>query len=131
MMSKPLRTCAILLILSARMAFPQEAVMEEVRVEAAFDFKLEPPRESAVQIMIERLALRAETQRALDLQIANRTPLATLLDLTKYIPIRGGASEDRVDTFFLQNYMRPDLNPSKRNPLFAPETTRKGSRLAK
>ncbi len=126
-MSKPLRTCAILLILSARMAFPQEAVMEEVRVEAAFDFKLEPPRESAVQIMIERLALRAETQRALDLQIANRTPLATVLDLTRFIPIPLGGSDNRVDTFFLQNYMRPDLNPSQRNPLFAPEATRKGA----
>ena len=128
MMSKPLRTCAILLILSARMALPQEAVMEEVRVEGAFDFKLEPPRASAVQIMIERLALRAENQRALDLQIANRTPLATLLNLTRYIPIPLGESDNRVDTFFLQNYMRPDLNPFERNPLFATDGRRKKAR---
>ncbi len=125
MMWKLLSTCATLLILSARMAFPQEAVMEEVRVEAAFDFKLEPPRASAVQIMIERLALRAESHRTLDLQIANRSPLATLLDLTRYCPIPLGASDNRVDTFFLQNYMRPDLNPSERNLLFAPDATRK------
>jgi hypothetical protein len=123
-MSRPLRTCAILLTLSAHTAFPQEAVMEEVRVEATFDLKLEPPRESAVQMMIERLTLRAETQRALELQIANRSPLATLFDLTKYSPISLGASENRVDTFFLQNYMRADLNPSERNPLFLPTDTR-------
>ena len=122
-MSTPLRICAILLVVSARTAFPQEAVLEEVRVEAAFDLKLEPPRESAVKIMIERLELRAETQRALELQVANRTPLGTLLDLTKYCPIPLGASESRVDTFFLQNYMRPDLNPSKDNPLFSPAET--------
>ena len=123
-MSRPLRTCAILLTLSARTAFPQEAVMEEVIVEAPFDVRLELPRESAVQIMIDRLQLRAETQRALDLQIANRTPLATLLDLTKYSPLPLGSSENRGDTFFLQNDMRADLNPSERNPLFSSAETR-------
>ena len=118
-MSKPLRTCAILLILSARAAFPQEAVLEEVIVEAPFDVRLEPARESTVQIMIDRLQLRAETQRALELQIANRTPLETLLELTKYSPIPLGSSERRVDTFFLENSMRADLNPPERDPLFS------------
>jgi hypothetical protein len=98
--------------------------MEEVIVEAPFDVRLEPPRESAVQIMIERLQLRAETQRAVELQIANRTPLATLLELTKYSPIPLGSSERRVDTFFLENSMRADLNPSARDPLFSPAEKR-------
>ena len=119
-MSTLLRTCAILWLLSARTAFPQEAVLEEVRVEATFDLRLEPPTESAVKIMIARLELRAETQRALELEVANKSPLATLLDLTRYSPIQLGASENHVDTFFLQNHMRADLNPSKRNPLFSP-----------
>ncbi len=91
--------------------------MEEVIVEAPFDFRLERPRESAVQIVIERLSLRAEKQRALELQIANRTPLSALLDLTKYSPIPLGASDGRVDTFFLQNSMRGDLNPRQDHPL--------------
>lgn len=124
-MPRPLRICAIVLTLSAQTTFPQEAVLEEVRVEATFDLKLEPPRESAVQIMTERLTLRAEQQHALELQIANRTLLATLLDLTKYSPIPLGGSENRVDTFFLQNHMRADLNPPERNPLFAPAETRR------
>ena len=118
-MSKSLRTCAILLILSARTAIPQEAVLEEVIVEAPFDVRLEAPRESAVQIMIERLQLRAETERALELQVANRSPLATLLELTKYSPIPLGSSESRVDTFFLENSMRADLNPRERDQLFS------------
>jgi hypothetical protein len=108
---------AILAVLSCH-AFAQEAVMEEVIVEAPFDLRLQLPKDSNVRIMIERLTLKADTERALELQIANRTPINTLLDLTKYSPIPLGGSDPRVDTFFLQNYMRADLNPSKRNPLF-------------
>lgn len=95
--------------LAVQTASAQEAVMEEVVVEAPFDVRLELPRASAVQIMIERLKLRDETQRTLELKIANRIPLSTLLDLTKYSPIPLGGSDSRIDTFFLQNYMRADL----------------------
>jgi hypothetical protein len=97
-------------------AAEEEAIMEEVIVEAPFDVRLELPKPSHVQIMIDRLTLKAETQRALDLQIANRTPINTLLDLTKYSPIPLGGSDPRVDTFFLPNYMRADLNPRDEDP---------------
>jgi len=85
--------------------------MEEIIIEAPFDFRLELPRESTVKIMIEQLTSKAEEQRKLELKVANRTPLTTLLDLTRYIPIPLGASENRIDTYMLQNHMRPDLNP--------------------
>lgn len=111
--------CALFLpFLHVRLAWAQEIVLEEVRVEASFDLKLEPPRQSDVETLIERLTLRAESRRALDLKIANRTPLSTLLDLTKYSPIPLGGSENRVDTFFMQNEMRADLNPRKTSGLF-------------
>ncbi len=93
--------------------------MEEVRVEASVDLRLEPPRESAVQSLMERLTLRDDLQRASELQVANRSAVSTLLDLTKYSPIQLGSSEDRLDTFFLSNVMRADLNPSHENPLFS------------
>ena len=98
-------------VFAAHTISAQEAVMEEIVIEESLDLRLESPRESTVQIMIDRLTLRAETQRALELQIANRTPLNVLLDLTKYSPIPLGASENRVDIFFLQNSLRADLNP--------------------
>ncbi|MBA3386646.1 MAG: hypothetical protein H0T95_08520 [Chthoniobacterales bacterium] len=113
--------CALILLLSGPFVRAQEIVLEEVRVEASFDMKLQPPNQSAVQNVVARLIWRAETQRALDLKIANRTPLSTLLDLTKYSPIPLGGSESHVDTFFLRNDMRPDLNPPKISSLFHAE----------
>ncbi len=93
------------------------AVMDEIIVEAPFDVRLQLPKESAVQIMIERLRLRSETERALEMKAANRDPVSRLLDLTKYSPIPLGASEDRIDTFFMQNALRADLNPRTDDPL--------------
>lgn len=93
------------------------AIMEEIIVEEPFDVRLQLPKESAVQIMIERMRLQSETERALELKITNRDPISRLLDLTKYSPIPLGASEGRVDTFFLQNSLRPDLNPRNDDPL--------------
>lgn len=110
--------CIAVFISGVALVSSQEAVMEEVRVEASVDLRLETPRESAVQIMIDRLRLREENERAIQLEIANRTPLTAVLDLTRHIPIPLGASESRVDTFFLQNYMRPDLNPREDAALF-------------
>lgn len=97
----------------------EELLLEGVVVEATFDLdlQLELPQASAVQIMIERLNLHAETLRKTDLEIANRTPLNTLLDLTKYSPIPIGGSGSKVDTFFLENHMRVDLNPRHEDPL--------------
>ncbi len=61
MSSKLVARCAV--ILSApdmRLARAQEAGLEEVRVEGSFDLKLEPPRQSAVQTLLDRLTLRAD-----------------------------------------------------------------------
>ena len=110
--------CALLM--SGPRRLPAEegvATMEEIIVEAPFDVRLELPKESAVQIIIECMRLRSEAERALELKIANRDPLSRLLDLTKYSPIPLGASENRVDTFFLLNSMRADLNPRRDDPL--------------
>jgi hypothetical protein len=96
----------------------QELVLDEVVVEAPFDFRLDLPQPSAVQTMIDRLTLRAEAKRAAELEIANRTPISTLLDLTKYSPIPIGGSDSRVDSYFLENHMRADLNPREDLSLF-------------
>ncbi|MEO5721722.1 MAG: hypothetical protein ABIR71_09660 [Chthoniobacterales bacterium] len=93
------------------------AIMDEIIVEAPFDLRLELPKGSSVEIMIERMRLRTETERALELKIANRDPISRLLDLTNYSPIPLGASESRIDTFFQENALRADLNPRRDDPL--------------
>ena len=110
--------CALLMSGAPRLPAEEGvATMEEIIVEAPFDVRLELPQESAVKIMIERMRLRSETERELELKIANRDPISRLLELTKYSPIPLGASENRVDTFFLENSMRADLNPRRDDPL--------------
>ncbi len=96
--------------------FAQEAVMEEVRVEGVSPLELSNDR--AVDLLTRRLLEHDESKHALELQLANRSPLTALLSLTSGIPIPLGSSENRVDTFFLQNYVRGDLNPRKENVLF-------------
>lgn len=117
--SKITRHLIALLALGIQPLAAQEGVatMEEIIVEAPFDVRVELPKESHVQIMIERLRLHAETERALELKIANRDPVSRILDLTHYSPIPLGASANRVDTFFMQNALRADLNPRKDDPL--------------
>ena len=102
----------------ARHALAQEAVMEEVRVEGSFSSSLELPNDRAVDIFTRRLSERAEAKHEFELQLANRSTLTTLLSLTSAMPIPLGSSENRIDTFSLQNYMRVDLNPSTGNSLF-------------
>ncbi|MFN2475170.1 MAG: hypothetical protein ABR526_02370 [Chthoniobacterales bacterium] len=105
--------------LVCRHASAQEAVVEEVRVDGAFvasPFELR--RDHAVEILTERMMSRAAELRAAELHLANENPATRLLELTKYIPIPLGSSENRVDTFFLSNYMRADLNPRSDNRLF-------------
>jgi hypothetical protein len=98
-------------LLVSASCFAQEAVLEEIKIETTSLSELELRQEKAIQQVIDRLQLRAETQRSIDLEIANRTPLINLLNLTRYSPIPLGGSDSRVDTFFLENSMRPDLNP--------------------
>ena len=101
-----------------RPAVGQEAVMEEIRVEASFTSSLELPSDRAVDLLTRRLLEREDANREFELRLANRGALTTLLDLTRVIPIPLGGSENRIDTFLLQNYMRADLNPPKRSALF-------------
>lgn len=95
----------------------QEAVTEKVRVEASFTSSLQLERDPAVTEIVTRLQFRAEADRARDLKEANESVITRLLDLTRHIPIELGSSENKVDTFFLQNYMRADLNPRADDPL--------------
>ena len=103
-------------------AFAQEAVMEEVRVEATFSSGLELQRENtAIEELLKRLELRDQQKRELELREANKSSATKLLDLLKlpvWVPLRLGSSHKEVDSFFQQNYMRADLNPSKESELF-------------
>lgn len=94
--------------------------MEEVIVEAPFDVRLSLPDPVLVQTVIDRILLRDASVRALELQTANRSAITTVLDLTRYSPIKFGATLKPGDDFrFLDNYMRADLNPrGEKNPLF-------------
>lgn len=99
-------------------ASEEEAVAQEIRVEGAFiasPFKLRP--DDPVREMIMRMNERAETERAAELQTANQSSISRLLELTRFIPIPLGSSENRVDTFFLGNNMRRDLNPPEKDVL--------------
>ncbi len=112
---------ALLLATGAHGFAQQEITIEEIRVEAKIDLRLEPPSVSAVRFLVDELTARADLRRATELRVANQSSLTTLLDLSRFIPIPLGASDNRVDTFFLQNYTRADLNPRESNPLFSPE----------
>ena len=102
-------------------ALAQEAVMEEVRVEATFSSGLELQRQNpAIDELLKRLELRDQQRRELELQEANKSTSTKVIDLLKlpaWVPFGFGASESKVDSFFQQNYMRADLNPRKENPL--------------
>ncbi|MDQ6655026.1 MAG: hypothetical protein M3Y80_04350 [Verrucomicrobiota bacterium] len=96
----------------------EEVLLEEVRVEAPFDVTIELPQERAVQEMQKRLELRAADARARVLEEANQNAVTRLLELTRYSPLHLGASDDKADAFFQQNYLRADLNPREaKNPL--------------
>ena len=114
---------ALACVLPANAAEEEAVTIEGVIVEAPFDVRLELPSQYAVEKMIERLTLRAETQRAKELEIANRSPITTILDLTKHspIPISDTGSGRPIDTFFYQNYMRANLNPPTDSRLFKRE----------
>lgn len=121
-----LRLCSALLtalaVCMASIAVAQEAVMEEVRVEATFSSGLELQRQNpAIEELLKRLELRDQQRRELELQEANKSSATKVIDLLKlpaWVPFGFGPSENKVDSFFQQNYMRADLNPRKENPLF-------------
>ena len=121
-MNRFVRLIPALLIATGAHGFAQQEItLEEIRVEAKIDFRLEPPSAPAVRFLVDELTARADLRRATELRVANQSSLTTLLDLSRFIPIPLGASDNRVDTFFLQNYTRADLNPREPNPLFSPE----------
>jgi len=107
--------------LSAVRGFSQEITLEEIRVEAPFDVRLSPPNDLALRTLLERLNAHAEMQREVELRKANQGTVTNVLDLLQAplgIPF-GLSSRDRLtDEFFLQNYMRADLNPRESNSLF-------------
>ena len=125
-MTKRVRVCLALLtpiaVSFATSTRAQEAVMEEVRVEASFSSGLQLQRQNpAIEELLKRLELRDQQRRELELQEANKSTATKVIDLLKlpaWVPFGLGPSENKVDSFFQQNYMRADLNPRKENPLF-------------
>jgi hypothetical protein len=114
--------CAAAAVFLASSASAQEAVMEEVRVEATFSSGLQLQRQNpAIEDLMKRLELRDQQRRETELQEANKSSATKVIDLLKlpaWVPFGFGPSESKVDSFFQQNYMRADLNPRKENPLF-------------
>jgi hypothetical protein len=106
-----------MLVVGAASAVAQEITLEEVKVEASFVSPLELPLSKSIDQLIERLRLRDENARALELREANKTSLTTILELTRFVPIPLGGSESRIDTFMQENYMRADLNPREKDSL--------------
>ena len=108
-------------VVIATSALAQEAVMEEVRVEARFSSGLELQRQNpAIEDLLKRLELRDQQRREQELQEANKSSAAKVIDLLKlpaWVPFGFGPSENKVDSFFQQNYMRADLNPRADDPL--------------
>jgi hypothetical protein len=93
-----------------------ELELEGVVVEAEADFRdLQLHETKPFAEFIEKLQVRE--QRAAALQKTHQSSVTTVLDLTRYSPIPLGGSDPRTDTFFLQNYMRRDLNPPDADPL--------------
>ncbi|MFL6531626.1 MAG: hypothetical protein ACJ8KX_14260 [Chthoniobacterales bacterium] len=108
----------LMLVAAAASAVAQEISLEEIKVEGAFVSPLELPLSKSIDQLIERLRLRDENARELQLHEANKSSLTTLLDLTRFVPIPLGGSEARVDAFMQENYMRADLNPREKDSLF-------------
>ena len=108
-------------LIAAPLAFAQEAVMEEVRVEAAFSSGLQLQRQNpAIEDLLKRLELRDAEKREFELKEANKsgvTKAVELLKLPAWVPFGFGPSENKVDSFFQQNYMRAHLNPRDDDPL--------------
>ena len=71
-------------LLAASAAFAQEAVMEEVRVEATFSSGLQLQRQSpAIDDLLKRLELRDAEKRELELKEANKSGVTKVVELLK------------------------------------------------
>src|SRR5947208_16395395 len=86
-------------------AAAQEITLEEVKVEGAFVSPLELPLSKSIDQLVERLRLRDENARALELLDANKSSLTNILELTRYDPIPL-PRDARIDTFSQEHYMR-------------------------
>ena len=69
-----------------------------------FELRLDP----SFSKFVDAMTRQTEMQRAIELETANRSIFTKLLEYTRFIPYR---MRPEVDTFFLQNYLRVDLNP--------------------
>ena len=87
--------------------------LEPIKVEATFDLQLELRQRAREAQITERLRAESESRRVFELQNLNKSAISRLLELTKFSPIPLGGSENRIDTFFIQNHLRADLNPSR------------------
>lgn len=108
----------LILLLSIATCAAQEITLEEVKVEAQFIDPLELPFSKSLDQLVERLRLRDENLRAVQLEDANKNSVTRILDLSRFSPIPLGSSESRVDTFLQENYMRAELNPREDKSLF-------------
>jgi hypothetical protein len=92
--------------------------LEGVVVESTIDFRdLQLHESKAMNEFVEKLQLRDAEVRGAELQKLHQSSVTTILDLTRYSPIPLGGSGSGPDTFFMQNYMRRDLNPRETDPL--------------
>lgn len=101
--------CAAALFASQQVHAQQEIRPSDAAISEAFTFDIRPERERELSRYIDSLVLTERQERALELQAIHQYPLVTLVfELSKYTPYR---FKPEVDTFFLRNDMRRDLNP--------------------
>ena len=101
--------CAAALVISQQVYAQKELPPREPPASEVFTFDIRPQREKELSRYIDSLVLTERQERALELQAIHQYPLVTLaFELSKYTPYRFKAE---VDTFFLRNDMRRDLNP--------------------
>lgn len=100
---------AICVILVAVARSEEPPAKNQLRIDDSLTYRLELQRQRPLRLFIDSLVLKDADIRASELQVLNQSGFTTLLDLTRFIPLR---FKPEVDTFFLQNYMRPDLNPT-------------------
>ncbi len=95
-----------------------EVELEGVVVESAFELHdLQLFESKAMTEFLERRQLRDDAQRSAELQKTHQSVVTTVLDLTRYVPIPLFNPGRPIDTYFLENHMRPEFNPPRTDPL--------------
>jgi hypothetical protein len=84
------------------------AVNEPMRDNYLFRQRFELRLDPTFSKFVDGMTRQSEMERAIELERANRSVFSKLLEYTRFIPYR---VRPEVDTFFLQNYLRVDLNP--------------------